>query len=90
VVVGAGSTVEGGSGVSDSVLLDGVRVGGGARVTGSIVGAGSELLGARVSGSVLGERVQVLPGAELVDARVEPGTTVPQVPGSRPDHAGSM
>jgi len=77
VVVGAGSAVEGGCGVSDSVLLGGVRVAGGARVTGSIVGAGSEILGARVSGSVLGERVRVLPGAELVEARVEPGTTVP-------------
>jgi len=76
VVVGPGSSIEGGSAVGGSVLLAGVRVAGGASVTGSVVGAGSEILGARVSGSVLGERVRVLPGAQLVDARIEPDSTV--------------
>ena len=77
VVVGPGSTVEGGSSVRDSVLHGGVRVAEGAQVSGSIVGAGSEIVGARVSGSVLGERVRVLPGVQLVDDRVEPGAIVP-------------
>ena len=76
VVVGPGSTIEGGSRVSGSVLHGDVRVAEGALVSGSVVGSGSEIVGARVSDSVLGERVRVLRGAELVDARVEPGTTV--------------
>jgi mannose-1-phosphate guanylyltransferase len=77
VVVGTGSSVEQGSSVRGSVLHGGVRVADGARVSGSVVGSGSEILGARVTDSVLGARVRVLPGAQLVDARVEPGTTVP-------------
>jgi mannose-1-phosphate guanylyltransferase len=77
VVVGPGSRIEGGSSVTGSVLHGDVRVADGARVTGSVVGPGSQILGARVSNSVLGERVRVRSGAELVDARVEPGTTVP-------------
>ena len=77
VVVGPGSSVEDRSSVRGSVLLGGVRVADGARVSGSVVGGGSEVLGALVTGSVLGERVRVLPGAQLVDARVDPGTTVP-------------
>jgi mannose-1-phosphate guanylyltransferase len=77
VVVGPGSSVEAGSSVRGSVLHGGVRVAGGAHVSGSVVGPGSEILGARVRGSVLGERVRVLPGVHLVDARVDPGTTIP-------------
>ena len=76
VVVGPGTSIERGSSVNDSILHGGVRVAGGARVFGSVLGAGSEVLGARVSGSVLGEHVRVHPGADLVDARVQPGTTV--------------
>ena len=77
VVVGPGSAIESGSVVEDSVLHAGVLVTGGARVSGSVVGSGSQIRGARVEGSVLGERVTVAPGAELVDARVEPGSTIP-------------
>jgi mannose-1-phosphate guanylyltransferase len=77
VVVGPGSSVEAGSSARGSVLHGGVRVAGGAHVSGSVVGPGSEILGARVRGSVLGERVRVLPGVHLVDARVDPGTTIP-------------
>ena len=81
VVVGPGSSIERGSGVTGSVLHDGVRVAEGARVSDSIVGSGCEILGARVAGSVLGERARVLPGAELADARVEPGATLSEAVG---------
>lgn len=76
VVVGPGTSIEAGSSVTGSVLHELVRVANGATVSGCVVGRGSEILGARVSGSILGERVRVLPGVELVDARVDPGTTV--------------
>ena len=69
-IVGPGAVV------TDSVLHGNVSVTDGARVSNSVVGPGSEIRRARVEGSVLGEGVSVLPGAELVGARVEPGTTV--------------
>jgi len=76
LVLGPGASIASGAVVTDSVLLGEVVVAEGARVEGSVVGPGSEILGARVEGSVLGERVRVAHGAELVDARVEPGTIV--------------
>ena len=77
VVLGPGASIEGDATVTDSVLHGHTRVSGGARVSGSVVGRGSQIRGGRVVGSVLGERVTVLPGAEVVDERVSPGTTLP-------------
>jgi len=76
VVVGPGSSIGSGAAVTDSVLHAGVRVTEGARVSNSVLGPGSRIRAARVEGSVLGQGVTVLPGAELVDARVDPGATV--------------
>ncbi|MDX6602476.1 MAG: mannose-phosphate guanylyltransferase [Solirubrobacterales bacterium] len=61
VVLGAGSRLEVGAEVRESVLLDGCVVGEGARVTGSILSAGVEVqAGATLDGVVLGadERVE--------------------------------
>ena len=77
VVLGPGASIEDGAMVTDSVLHGDTRVTDGARVSGSVVGRGSQIRGGRVIGSVLGERVTVLSGAEVVDERVPPGTTVP-------------
>jgi mannose-1-phosphate guanylyltransferase len=77
VVLGPGASIGDDATVTDSVLHGHTRVGDGARVSGSVVGRGSQIRGGRVVGSVLGERVTVLPGAEVVDERVSPGTTLP-------------
>jgi mannose-1-phosphate guanylyltransferase len=76
VVVGRGSTISSGSTVLDTVLHPATLVADGAYVSGSVVGPATEIRGSRVVGSVLGEGVTVPPGAELVDERVPPWTTV--------------
>jgi mannose-1-phosphate guanylyltransferase len=76
-VLGDGATVGAGARVSGSVLLPGVRVGAGAVVrdsalgVGAVVGAGAVVEG----GSVIGDGVEIEPGARLAAARLpDPGS----------------
>ncbi len=70
--VGAGAVVEAGAKVVDSVLFDGAVVEEGAIVERSLVGAGARVgAGAEVLGlSVIGDGVEVTPGAVLVGDRL--------------------
>jgi mannose-1-phosphate guanylyltransferase len=71
-VVGAGARVETGARITGSVLLPGAVVGPGAVVCGSIVGSGAVVRdGARLEGlTVVGNGIEIPPGAELRGARV--------------------
>jgi mannose-1-phosphate guanylyltransferase len=71
-VIGAHAVVERGAQVETSVLLPGARVGAGARVVDSILGHGCVVAeGCDLSaGTVVGDDVEVPPGARLADARV--------------------
>lgn len=73
-IVGAGSQIAAGATVHGSVLFDGVRVGPGAVVRDSILGAGSQIDGAVVDGALIGDRAFVGAGNELTRGlRVWPG-----------------
>jgi NDP-sugar pyrophosphorylase family protein len=74
VAVGAGTSIGPGAQVDDSVLHDGVRVGAGARIVGSVLAPRVVVGdGAIVESSVLGDGSSVPAGARLVDARLSAG-----------------
>lgn len=78
-VVAAGSTVGPGAVVSESVLLDGCRLGAGAEVEGSILAVEVEVgEGARIgAGAVIGAGARIAPGAVVGEgARIAPGELV--------------
>ncbi len=72
-VVGAGSRIEAGAEVRDSVLWDGVRIASGAQVRRSILASGVSVgADAVVEDCVIAHGAQVAPGARLSGAAIEP------------------
>ena len=78
VVVGPGARVASGATVEDAVLMEGSSVESGATVRGSILGPWA-IVGARalLQGAVLADRSRVATGVTAMEARVEPGETLP-------------
>jgi mannose-1-phosphate guanylyltransferase len=78
-IVGPGTVIGAGAVITESVLLDGCRIGESAHVRGSILAAGVEVgAGARIDPtSVVGEGARIVAGAQLgEDARVAPEEVV--------------
>lgn len=80
-VIGAGARVAPGAVVDESVLLDGVEVGAGARVLRSVLGRDASVgAGCLLDGAVLGDGVRVGAGNELrYGVRLWPGVTLGDV-----------